>query len=93
VAADETWLTDYISNNTKALQLNLSTGAGATAAQVQVHMNAHNIQTAKKNKGKSYIEFDVTGIAEGNTTDVGLSGGFSPCLITCQNAVNPQTFG
>lgn len=92
VAEDETWLTDYMSNNLKVLNLNLSAGTGATATQIQIRMSSHDVMSAKKNKGKSYIEFDTTGMAIGNTTDVGASAGYSPCLVTCQNQVAPHTF-
>lgn len=92
VAEDDTWLTDYLSNNIKVLTLNLTSGTGANLTQIQVRMSSHDVMSAKKNKGKSYIEFDTTGMAIGNTTDVGASAGYSPCLVTCQNQVAPHTF-
>lgn len=92
VAADETFLTDYLANTSKVLTLDLTTGASATLIDIKVQMSAHNIQSVKKSKGKSYIEFDTGGIAIGNTTDIGLSGGYSPCLVTCKNAAVPGSF-
>lgn len=92
VAADETWLTDYLANTSKVLTLDLTSGASAALIDIQVRMSQHNIQSVKKSKGKSYIEFDTSGMAVGNTTDIGLSGGYSPCLVTCKNAVAPGTF-
>lgn|ERR1700753_695104 len=92
VAADETFLSDYLANTSKVLTLDLTTGASASLIDIKVQMSAHNIQSVKKSKGKSYIEFDTGGVAIGNTTDIGLSGGYSPCLVTCKNAAAPGSF-
>lgn len=92
VATDETWLTDYLADTGKVLTLALTNGSGATAVQITVRMSSHYATQVNKTKGKSYIEFDVAGLAVGNTADIGLSAGYSPCLVTTQNAVSPATF-
>lgn len=92
VAATELFLTDYLSGNQKVLLLNLTQGSGATATQLQFQMSKLDLTDVVKNKGKSYIELDVTGKAIGNTTDIGLSAGYSPCQVTVKNAVAPHTY-
>jgi hypothetical protein len=92
VATDETWLTDYLADTGKVLTLALTNGSGATATQITVRMTNHYATQVNKTKGKSYIEFDIAGLAVGNTTDIGLSAGYSPCLVTVQNGVAPATF-
>jgi hypothetical protein len=91
VAADETWLTDYLADTTKPLVLNM-TPAGSAATQIQVTMTGHNLQNVNKSKGKSYIEFEVEGLAVGNTVDVGTSAGYSPCKVVLQNAKPSGTY-
>lgn len=92
VASTELFLTDYLAGNQKVLLLNLTQGSGATATQIQFQMSKLDLTDVTKNKGKSYIELDVTGKAIGNTTDVGLSAGYSPCVATVKNAVAPHTY-
>lgn len=92
VASTEVFLTDYLAGNQKVLLLNLQQGAGATATQIQFQMSKFDLSDVEKNKGKSYIEFDVTGKAIGNTTDIGLSAGYSPCVATVKNAIAPHTY-
>lgn len=92
VATDETWLTDYLANSQKVLTLALTNGSGASAVGATIRMSGHNLSQVTKTKGKSYIEFDTAGLAVGNTADVGLSAGYSPCFVTTQNAVAPGTF-
>lgn len=91
VAADETWLTDYLADTTKALVLNMSP-AGSSTTQIEITATGHNLQSVSKSKGKSYIEFEVEGLMVGNTTDVGTSGGYSPCKVTLQNSEPSGTY-
>lgn len=92
VASNETFLTDYLAGNQKVLLLNLQQGAGAAATQIQLQMSKLDLTSVEKNKGKSFIEFDIEATAIGNTTDVGLTGGYSPCVATVKNAIAPHTY-
>lgn len=92
VASNEQPLLDYLANTTQALAVDLQTGAGATLTQVQVAMSAFNYSEVKKSKGNSWIEFETSGLAVGNLTDAGASGGYSPCKATLQNAYPAATY-
>lgn len=87
VAADESALTNYLTNVQPQLQVVMSTGSGATTQKLQFDLQQVYYKTSSINRSSEAVGFDVdfTGIA--NTTNIGASGGFSPCLVTIQNAV------
>lgn len=92
VAKDEQPLIDFLANTTQALVLNYATGAGASAVQLQITMTRWNYGDVKKDKGNSWIEYAAGGRAIGNVTDIGASGGYSPCKVVVKNALPASTY-
>jgi len=92
VAATEQPLLDLLANTSQALQLNLTSGAGAGLTQIQVASSAFMYTGVEKDKGSSWIEYSATGVFVGATADAGASGGYSPGKITVQNAVTSGTY-
>ena len=75
-----------------ALDFNATHGAGAGAVQVLTHMTQAQYTVAKLVRGKEYFTVEIDFKAVANTTDVGSSGGYSPCKITLQNALPSGTY-
>ena len=93
VAADETPYTTMIGNTQPQLQLIVGNGgAGAALVQLQVDLQNAAYSAAKYNAGKAAVMYDVTFDAIANTTNSGVSGGYSPGKVTLTNAVAPQTY-
>lgn len=90
IAKDESALLDLLADNVSALTIDLYPANANTELKIQ--MSGHKWQTVKKQKGNTWIEFAGTGMAIGNTTDVGASGGYSPCLVTLINSVAAATY-
>jgi hypothetical protein len=93
ITEDETFLNYYLNNTKPPLDLNFSTGSGASLLGVRYHLNKCGLKNGKPNASKSHLEhtFDLTGVM--NTTDAGASGGYSPCKVTLSNAKATGTFG
>ncbi len=89
VMEDDTWRANYVAGTSTSIDISYTQGTGATTQQVKTHCSTIRIEDAKVNRGKSYAELEITYTADGNTTDVGASGGFSPIKVTLQNA-NPS---
>lgn len=83
LAADETPLTNYLTNVQPQLQFLLNAG---TTNIVQIDMQQVYYKTSAINRGKEAVEFDVDFVAVANTTNVGASGGFSPVKVTVTNS-------
>ena len=92
IAADETHILSYLNNTQPQLQVVYTSGAGLTAQTVQFDLNSVYYKAAALERGQDDVEIlvDFTGIA--NTTNVGSSGGFSPCMVTLKNAVGVGTY-
>lgn len=83
----------YFLNNTQpTLDLNWAVGTGATAVQVDWHINQAAFTVADYDRSKEHLMLDVTFTAVFNTTDAGASGGFSPIKVNVKNAVPPRTY-
>ncbi len=80
-------------NNTQPpIDLNWTSGTGASALQLRLHMSQAAWTKAKINRSKEYVSIDTDGTAVGNTTDVGASGGYSPILVALGNNVAASTY-
>lgn len=86
--SDETFY-DYMRNNTQPqVQFLISNGlAGALAQTLQIDGQQFAATIAKVNRGDEAVGYDIEGEFIANTTNVGASGGFSPCKVTVTNAV------
>lgn len=93
VADGESPLTYMLNNTQPQVQFLLSNGlAGANLVSVQIDLQNAAFTEAKPNFGAEAVEWDVTGRAVLNTTNVGASGGYGPGTVTLQNAIASGTF-
>lgn len=93
VAADETSLTYLLSNTQPQLQLLVSNGlSGANLLSIQFDILQAAYTTSKISRQNAAVEYSIEFQAIANTTNAGYSGGYSPILITTQNAVAPNTW-
>lgn len=92
IAADETHIINYLTNVQPQLQVVYTTGAGLTAQTVQFDMNQVYYKAAALERGQEDVEIQVDFTAIANTTNVGSSGGFSPCMVTLKNTVAVGTY-
>ena len=93
IAIDETPYTTMTANTQPPLQLIVSNGlAGAATVAVQVDCNLAAYETAKPNFGKAAVGYDTTFVAVANTTNAGISAGYSPAKVTLTNAVAPGSY-
>lgn len=91
VALADTLQANYISGTTTSLDFNFTQGTGAAATQVKLHASNVIFTDVARSFGKTYIEFEITYVADANVTDIGASAGYSPCKITVQNALASGT--
>lgn len=87
--------TEYnrMSNNTQPIvDLNWSSGVGASMTQIRLHMTQVAYLKAKPNRGKPYVQIEVESEAVGNTTDIGSSGGFGLVQAAVGNALASGTY-
>lgn len=87
--------TEYLrmaGNTQPSLDLNFTTGAGATAQQLVIHATKAAYEKAKINRSKQWVAWDVDGQLIGNTTDVGSTGGYGVCTLKLGNAVGSGTY-
>lgn len=87
VMNDDTQLTNYLNNTQPALEITFASGEGAAATSVGLQMSKVAYSAAEIGRGSDYVEIDITWTAVANATDVGASAGFSPLLVTVENAV------
>jgi hypothetical protein len=93
VMEDDTHLLNMINNSQPALDLLLSTGAGASLQQVQFHLTKCAYRTAKPARGQEYVQVDVGFQGLANTTDATTAGtGYSPCKVTIKNTKATGTY-
>lgn len=87
MAANEAALTNYLTNVQPQLQFLLTNGSGATTQNVQIDMQNVFYNQVVPNRGDEVVKLDVSFKAIANTTNIGASGGFSPCMVTLGNAM------
>lgn len=92
VADTSTQLTNYLAGTKTSLDFNFTQGAGAGLTQFKAHMTNANYDLAKPNRGKEWVEYEITYEAVMNSTDAGASGGTSPIKVTLQNALPAATY-
>lgn len=92
VMEDDTWRANYVAGTVSSIDVNYTIGTGATTQQLKTHCSSIRIEDAKVSRGKSYAELELTYVADGNSTDVGASGGFGPIKVTMQNAEPSGTY-
>lgn len=93
IAADESPYLNMINNTQPQFQLVIGNGlTGANLVQVQVDSQNAAFTQAKYDAGKAAIAYDVNYDAIANTTNAGISAGYSPAKITLTNAVAPQSY-
>jgi len=84
---------DYYLNNTKPIVVvNFTQGTGATLTQVQFTMSKCAFTIARIERSKDYVETSVTFKGIANTTDGGVSAGFSPIKVILKNAKASGTY-
>lgn len=87
IVNNETLLTNYLTGVQPQLQFLITNGAGATKQQFQFDMAKVFYKVVAINRGDIAVKMDVDFTAVANTTNVGASGGFSPLMVTVQNAL------
>lgn len=92
VMEDDTQLTNFLSNTQPALVFTWAQGAGATATQIAFTATKGAYTVAAIDRSKDYVEITVDFNAQGNTTDVGTSAGYSPIKFTIKNAKPSGTY-
>lgn len=86
---DDTELVRYLTNTQPSLTLAFSTGgAAATLTSIGFQATKAAYTNAKIIRSKEYVQCETEFEAVANTTDVGASGGYSPCIVRCQSVVN-----
>ena len=88
----DTYRANFVAGTSTTIDVNFAAGAGATATQVKLHSSLAFLTDAKVTRGKSYAEIELTYVADGNVTDAGASGGYSPIKATLQNASPSGTY-
>lgn len=92
VFESDTELSLYLNNTRPVLDIDFTSGAGAAAVEVKLHMTKCAFTVAKIERSKDYIELGVTYKALANTTDAGTSLGYSPIKVTLKNAKASGTY-
>jgi Phage tail tube protein len=92
VMESDTWRANFVAGTTTSVDVNYAAGTGTTATQVKTHQSTCRITDAKVSRGKSYAELELTYTADGNTTDVGPSGGFGSVTIQTMSANSVGTY-
>ena len=83
----------YINNTQPAITIAISNGgSGAGLLSFSAQMSVCAFDSSKIDRGAEAVGYATTFVPVGNTTDVGASGGYSPCKITIQNALASGTF-
>ncbi len=93
IAADESPYLAMINNTQPQLQLvigNAVAGAGLNVFQVDTQLAAY--ETAKYDSAKDAIAYQATFAAIANTTNAGISAGYSPVKVTLTNAIPAGTY-
>lgn len=79
---DDTYYTQFINNTQPTLAFNFTQGTTG----LLFTMSKATWRDPTIDRGGSYVKLDIGFKALGNTTDAGLSGGYSPTKVTLSNA-------
>jgi hypothetical protein len=88
----DTELTRYLTNTQPAIVLNWAYGTAAAAVQIQATLTKGAYTAAVIERSDDYVTISVDINAQGNSTDAGASGGFSPIKWVIQNAKASGTY-
>jgi hypothetical protein len=88
----DTELTRFLTNTQPSITLNWANGSGASATQIQATLTKGAYTAATIERGKDFVEVQVTVEGIGNTTDAGSTGGYAPIKWTLQNALPSGTY-
>jgi hypothetical protein len=88
----DTELTRYLTNTQPAIVLDWAYGAAAAAVQVQATLTKGAYTAAVIERSDDYVTISVDINAQGNSTDAGASGGFSPIKWVLKNAKASGTY-
>lgn len=92
IVEDDAELIRYLTNTQPSLSIAFAHGAGATQAGVTLYATKCAYTDGQKNLGKDYVTLDITFSCVANTTDVGASGGYSPCKVSVINQIASGTY-
>ena len=94
IADATTQLTTYLAQAgggaKSTLVFDWTQGAGASLVELQLTMSSVNFDLVTPNRGKTYVEYDLTFEALGNTTDA--VAGYSPLKAVLKNAKVASTY-
>lgn len=82
----------FLAGTATSFDLNYQTGAGASLRQLLIHCSQIGYTSAPRSYGARWVELTASFTAEGNTTDVGASGGRSPVKVTLKNAIGSGVY-
>lgn len=88
VMEDDSKRAAYVAGTNTSIDINFLQSSGATTQQVLMHASAAYINDAKVTRGKAYAELEIDFDFDGNVTDAGNSGGYSPLKVTLQNQIS-----
>ena len=91
VGTDETELLRYLNVTKPSLDISFPSTINA-GTSITLHATSVIYSPADPIVSKDYVEIQVAWRARANATDVGTSGGYSPCKITVQNALPSGTY-
>lgn len=92
VMENDNELTRYLTNTQPAITLNWAQGSGASATQVSFTVTKGAYVAAVIDRSKDYVEIECDIVAQGNTTDIGSTGGYGNIKWTLQNAKPSGTY-
>jgi hypothetical protein len=92
VMENDTELTRFLTNTQPSITLDWSNGSGATATQLSCTLTKGAYTASTIERGKDYVEVNVTVEGLGNTTDAGSTGGYAPIKWTLKNALTSGTY-
>jgi UDP-N-acetylmuramate-alanine ligase len=85
-------LTRFLSNSQPAIVLNWAYGSSAAAVQIQATITKGAYTAAVIERGEDFVQITIDLNGQGNTTDAGSTGGFSPIKWVLQNAKASGTY-
>lgn len=87
-ASDESEFNYYLLNSQPTAVLTATNGlSGSAAASLTISANQVGFDTGELVDSREVFGFDLNSKLVDNTTDIGPSGGFGPCLVTLANSV------
>ena len=87
-ASDESEYLYYLNNVQPSCVLNAANGLpGTLAASLAITANQIGFDSGELNDSKEVFGFDMAAKLVDNTTNVGPSGGFGPCIVSLINQV------